>query len=393
MEQVYRIPSENLGLLNDRLDKLNKRAKKLGVESVKVNNLGFEDIQSKDQWDRPITHRFYNIEVIGETPKIAGWRFIATLEHAGEAGTIVRVVPGCAIPDQYRDASPEDCDYCHLKRRRLDTYVVQSTETPGLYKQVGSACLVDFLGGADPKKIAASAQYLMSIDEVFRGYTGSFGARESYLLVDYLAYVVESVRRFGWLSKAKAYEKNADPTSFVAWNEMTMRPGYNKKYIPWHPTEDAVEAANEILDWARETLSTKATLNDFEYNLKVVCASDEVTDRRTGLAAAIYIYWKMATTERQEREQRPESNYVGAVGKKLQTAIKVLKCTEFSGSYGLTTAVTMIDNSGNILSWFASGSKSYEKDIDYMLTGTVKDHRLYKGQKQTLLNRCQLERV
>lgn len=134
----FLIPEQNLARLDERVAVLNKRAAKLGVAPVVVERLErreervykWSDGRERREPERA-DHRPARVRVLvavcvtGETPKLAGWSFLATLDHASEAGVVLRVVPGADVPESYREAKP-DCDHCQTRRVRRET-----TRAPG----------------------------------------------------------------------------------------------------------------------------------------------------------------------------------------------------------------------------------------------------------------------
>ena len=66
----------------------------------------------------------------------------------------------------------------------------------------------------------------------------------------------------------------------------------------------------------------------------------------------------------------------------------MLAVIEREGDYGLTTILKLADESDNILTWFASGSKSYQKGDKVSLKATIKKHDEFKGVKQTVITRA-----
>lgn len=89
----------------------------------------------------------------------------------------------------------------------------------------------------------------------------------------------------------------------------------------------------------------------------------------------------------------PESSsqYVGSIKERLRDMrVTLTGCRAISTAYGESTVFTF-DYNGNSLTWFTSTVPSEEKTIvgnEYILTGTVKDFKLYNGVKTTYLNRC-----
>lgn len=86
------------------------------------------------------------------------------------------------------------------------------------------------------------------------------------------------------------------------------------------------------------------------------------------------------------------SEFVGAIGERLDLDLTVVKAIQLDGYYGVSTLHTMVDNCGNEYVWTTS-SKTLEEGVTYHVKGTVKDHKTYKNTKQTILTRCRTEEV
>ena len=85
------------------------------------------------------------------------------------------------------------------------------------------------------------------------------------------------------------------------------------------------------------------------------------------------------------------SEYQGKVGERLEFFLTVEKAIELEGYYGQSILYTMRDNNQNIFIWItASKTIHLEENNIYHLRGTVKEHKKYKNQKQTVLSRCAL---
>ena len=134
----YRVIEVNLEHLQGRIEKLNKRARKLGCQEIQVQVTNEEFIQvGMAGSDFTETVKMLTVTVTGEAPVIAGWKFVATLQHE-QTGTILRTVRGEEIPERYREADASVCEHCNTRRKRKDTYVVKNVEN-GEFKQVGRA--------------------------------------------------------------------------------------------------------------------------------------------------------------------------------------------------------------------------------------------------------------
>lgn len=83
-----------------------------------------------------------------------------------------------------------------------------------------------------------------------------------------------------------------------------------------------------------------------------------------------------------------EGDFVGEVGERLRDINVVFKgSSSFEGYYGITN-VYKFDYNGAQLTWFTQSDKDLQEGARYILTGTVKDHKVYGNIKTTYLSRC-----
>lgn len=409
---LFRIPSENMNSLNEKLTKLNRRAARLGTAPITADAVSSEIVEEKVparalrddfgniievlEW-RTVAHEWTYVVLNGETPMLNGWQFAATLLH-DEAGTIIRRMPsfGAEVDlTQYRDADPSNCEHCKADRRRRDTYVVYKAET-GETMQVGSSCLKDFLGYNNPEAVA---RFLENVRDFFVSLSDeeseSTGMREPtlYGTVDYLAHVACMIRNYGWISRKQAEaDFNAVATSIAAYYNMmnygdTNKFG-NKMYDDLEP-EDA-EIAKAAFDFSQSHFDIDG--NEFEHNMAVAFANLYFNARNKGFVAyGVQAYLKDRTEkiEAEIRKQNP-SEFQGEVGKRqIFNNLTVSSERTIEGQYGEFTShlYTILDSDGNVFKWFAS-NPILEVGQTYDLKATVKKHEEYKGQKQTLINRA-----
>lgn len=81
------------------------------------------------------------------------------------------------------------------------------------------------------------------------------------------------------------------------------------------------------------------------------------------------------------------SEYVGEIGERLKLKLLVEQVRETEGYYGVSNMHTMRDEDGNVFMW-ATTAKYLEPEHWYTMTGTVKDHKMFRNTKQTWLTRC-----
>lgn len=84
-----------------------------------------------------------------------------------------------------------------------------------------------------------------------------------------------------------------------------------------------------------------------------------------------------------------DSEHVGTIGERIEVYVTVEKALEFDGAYGRSSTMHLMrDDCGNLYVWNTS-AKSWSVGTEHHIRGTVKDHRTYRNEKQTVLNRCQ----
>ena len=371
---AYVIPESNMGELRERIGRLNTVCEKLALSAISFS-VASDEVRTTGTDGEYM--RWYTVEVVGESPVIGGWRFVAQIEH-GESGNIIRNLGNVELPVHYRQSAPS-CDHCQLARNRNNTYILAGEM--GEYKQVGSSCLRDFTGHADPHAIAAYLEALAEIGEGL-GESEYEGGRGHSLIASlhFLAIVACIIREDGWLGRTKALESGGVSTCDKALDAML-----DKGQSPRKPTSDDQALAKIALEWGRNQTGE----SEYESNLRAVCG-DYCNWRNLGLLASVIVAYRKATTKADENRKAAEtSEYVGEVGAKITLPVKVIRVIETEGHYGLTSIITMNSN-GNSLVWFASGQSKLDEGKEYQIKGTVKGHGLYNGVKQTTLTRCKV---
>ena len=116
----------------------------------------------------------------------------------------------------------------------------------------------------------------------------------------------------------------------------------------------------------------------------------------------ILLHWDMISNQ-DELKERSEirkivdsllyadssSEFQGEIGERLDLTLTLEKSHSFDGSYGRTFIYEFIDINENVYIWI-TGAKVLNIGESYELRGTVKEHKTYKGVKQTILTRCKI---
>ena len=441
--RIFRVPESNMPHLQKRLEKLVKRAGKLGVTPPAFVESGSEFVLrfrqgSIGRWSivglrngetnataqarveaqakRTRTEdlefgleRYILGTVVGAAPKLNGWSFVSAVEHT-EAGNILRMVPPYlkeSLPVVYRTAA-RGCEHCRADRFRKDTYIVHHED--GRFQQVGRNCLRDFTGHADPNALAAYAELLAELGDYLTSEDWEEGGggheRPYWQLSKVLELAAAVIRLDGWVSRAKAEELQRNPTSSsVATLLYPSRSDKDREAKQFYATtEHDVELAAAALAWA-QTLPEDAG-NDYLWNLRVIAHLEAIDGRKLGLACAMvasYMREKEMEMRRKLEDARP-SNHFGTIKKREVFTVTLVSITPIEGNYGLTNIHRFVDPTGNIATWFASsggslghwnnetGEKEGPKEGDtFQIKATVTSHEEFRGKKQTMLSRVALE--
>ncbi len=407
----FTVPAHNLPALQDKIAKLNRRAKRLGCAPI-VLNIGPAFVAEKSQLvvetsymmakTRNIRVKCHTVTVTGTRPQLpGGWSLVARVQLL-EATTILHTVPGETVPREYHSVGNQ-CDHCGINRARNDVFVLRNNDAKHIV--VGRTCIADFLGGISPAQLAWFAESLHALDlrefESYGGYSASQMDTEKYITAAACA-----IRVGGWLSK-KAVEISGggystadmasdlyhgrlrrDSDDKVTTAEFTRYGSVNPR-IEITP-EDETEGQSAIA-WAQAI--DPETANDYLINCHKVADLTFAPWNLSGIAASIVSAYQREQGRLATKDYaRKVSQHVGTIGERLTLTLTVERIYSIEGRYGVTAIHTMRDTAGNVVKWFASKESLHEGDT-YTVTGTVKGHGEYKGTAETTLTRCRATRV
>jgi hypothetical protein len=425
-----RIPEGNMAGLEDAFAKLARRAEKLGLVAPKLVKLSELDVLYKrlinsqeprhlDWWEvkdgeavdesKYETHyrRFFMCVVEGEAPVLNGWELISVIDHTTdpEIGNLIKDVPGKETPIQYRKAEPL-CQHCNSKRRRHETFLLLKD---GEYKQVGRNCLADFCRSPEAAQgLVNSAEFLframglLGEAEESDSYEGGRTGESYYNIVRILSLAHSFIKKIGWTSGKTASEREglcstANLVGSTTWPNWRKNATKEEKEAFDECGERDQAIAEAALEWIRAKKPEVDTLNDYLYNLLVVCSQDRIPRKYFGLACSLIPTHLRELDQMIEREKKaalPPSEHFGTIKKREVFELTVTGSNSFQGTYGVTTFIRFVDKNGNVAIWKASGERDdLERGKAYFVKATVKEHGEYKGTKQTVLTRCDYEPV
>jgi hypothetical protein len=414
----------NIDKLATAVEKLNRRAAKLGVPALQLH-IGEREVCFTCPGDRrqivgnnietdpkawgdpaitkPVAHERATVVIAGEPPMLAGWRFAAVVDHLSN-GTITRYPHGPTYGIDLSDYRGVDnsCDHCQTARNRHETFIVVHVDS-GEHKRVGRSCLRDFLGHSDPSKVIGHLNLYGKLFALVEGFEeAGFDTGVTYLsLPVFLGFVACQMREHGWMSRGRAFEEGhhgatADHAQNAYWSNATPP--------LLAPTGDDVTRGQKALDWARALTDAEVGDNDYLYNLRAVCTDDYVRPKRGGLAASVIVAAERAFEKAAEAaRQATNSNlHIGDVKERLTLELTLRATREIDGYYGVSTLHRFEDAAGNAFVWFASNPEIIPEGTDkramnvgetLTLAGTVKGHDDFKGRLQTKLTRVSVPKA
>lgn len=406
-QRTYEIRPANLALLEEKIEKINRKAKKLGCDPVRLEEIRRETRKGEKRLafhTKPIkfTYEVIIMAVHGPTPHLAGWTLVACVELLGDE-RLLKIVPGEECPEEYRKGT-FFCDHCKSDRRRNNVYILRHDD--GRHVQVGRTCISDFLGGRSPEAILAMAEMgikaIDAIGEIDPDECCGFGGMGEYFEepIHFLTAVSICIRHLGWVSRAEAGQGFA--TADDAWNLLNP-PAEGRSLSEWkkwveindlHFQDRDKKNAEDALAWAAS--QPTEGVGDYLYNLGVSARAGFVKRSSMGiLASAVMVYLRdqqrEAEAKQREANDKEKSNeYVGEIKKReVFGPLTVVYMNWFDGQFGVTTLIKYEDEAGNVFCWFASGRKDDIEVGDVMtVKATVKKHEEYKGRKQTIINRA-----
>ena len=378
--------ASHLAEVQKELVKLVGKAAKYGIPfSFKVGEPFVKTLAVKalDPATQTWVHTMETVDVFAVPVEISdamiranGWTAVAKLEHFDNGNVVTMFDFGEEAPVEWRTLPPH-CDHCGINRYRKETFMVRHES--GEVRQVGSSCLLEYTG-IDPRFAVLWAKVSeWSIDEeVTEDFRSCGYASEcAYSPTTVIAFAADAIRKHGYVRS----DEGGSTASKV--KELL-------NHCP-SPSEEGVAKAEKVVAWLKSLdLSVGGVVADVIPLAKQdVCAWKHI-GRLAYMPLAYDRAMEKAKREAEQEARNAASDFVGTVGGKVEfVAVKAKMITSFPTVYGTTRVYKMEDASGNVFVWFSSGSVEVEDGVT--VRGTVKEHKEYRGAKETVLTRCKID--
>lgn len=296
---VYDIPIGQMKWVDAQIDKLNKKAAKLGLPPMNVEVIG-EDRKSRTK----------QIRVIGNVPMLDGWKLLARLtpaeDDAGKAYNEINLLADEEIPDHYEQSDP-DCNHCGHKRKRKKLYVVKNIDQQRSldevnadmqqswpYALIGSTCIGDFVNDTtgNPERIARYAEEISKMFVIFNESNMFANQDEAKIRkhfkskgipIDFfLGRVMAAWKHQGdYLGKSQARSSGQDSTGDLAYRMcLDSQTDADVMKNVSVSSSDMILVEN-ALEWIANIDTSRQ--GGFLAKLQDACAADTVTKRNSGI--------------------------------------------------------------------------------------------------------------
>jgi hypothetical protein len=370
--RVFRVPDAQLGELTRRVERLDRRARKLGTGPIRLLDTG----------ERDATASF--VVLSGQAPRLAGWTVAAIVSHRDRPSILRPVGTAGEGLAAARFAEP-CCEHCGLRRRRAETFVVVR-QTTGEVRQVGSGCVRDFVGGHDPERACRQAEYLSLArravsDSEQRGRRASAPdpvpatTQDKKSIDRFAVHAARAIRAHGWVSREQARRDGREASADRALRLMRDEPD-----APG-PGDRALAAG--ALRWARMLWPTRPSLTAFEREVLAALGDDaHLGARERGLVSALLAIY---------RRRRARSRPFAEIGARVTVIVLVERTTaQASQRHRALCRHDLLDADANRLVWWQTAGAPLAEGRVVRLDARVRRHTTFAGRPVTVLSHCRV---
>ncbi len=381
------IPTSMISDFKLRVTDLNKRASRLKCDPITYNitdqtdTIRIPDEQVGGYVEPGYCYEVTKVNITGTTPIIPGYQVVAKIDHDSELNTnIIMEFGNNKLPADFMHKDG-DCDHCNIKRPRNKTYILLDKET-GKLSQVGSSCLKDFTGHSNPENVCKIQEFM----DDSMGELSEFGSSKSgYIKVEpFLNIVAECMLKYGYVSAKKAEEQcimsTADEAMEVYKNDV------DNKFI--------------ILDEAK-TLSSKAVeyikfldrdkYDNYANNIISFIDNGMVKNKYYRMLASSIAFYNNEQYKLNKVESNKHKTFIGEIDTKITFNASLVNYTTTQNDFGIVYINKFNDSNGNDIMWFTNSASNLSPDIDYKITATIKSHKMYNDEPQTVITRPKFE--
>ena len=364
LDNIHELAERAFESFQQKIEALNRRLSKHGISPIQIEVKGEKFVPHQKNKEIKIRKVIFKLD-IPDLNLPGGWEFVASVNHE-DIGNIIQKNPNAKFQGDlhalFGNEAPT-CDYCHTKRDRAATFILQNEK--GELKRVGKTCLKLFLPGGvkDAQKILDYSQMFSDLLTGLRslensegeyddeGGGGGYGREQTYYSLESLVgLAIFLIKHKGFVSKkmamARAEGDNSNAVETTAsemdyflsgrWKDdaKSQKGGSRVLFDLFEQYEDSASdtaTIQKFLDWAPPYIENQLkngnpAFADYFNNLKNIVtkngdplqigADHAINKKYAGYIAAIansFIKEGLKPVEKEVAAEK-ESHYVGVVG-------------------------------------------------------------------------------
>jgi hypothetical protein len=184
----------------------------------------------------------------------------------------------------------------------------------------------------------------------------------------YLACVAASIRLEGWHAR-----QDSEPGQATA--DRALR------------GVAVTEADRKVASMAKAWAQSLTGDDDYGFRLREVALDGTLAPDDIGYAASMVQTFLQAQEHLKRNIALSGSEFVGKVRERVMLDVRLLDVQEIPSKFGRTTICRFADKHNNLLVWFATTPVDAMPGQTFSIKATVKQHEIYRGIKQTVLER------
>ena len=379
----------NLDYVNNLIEKFNLKAEKLGKKQLETfySEVYFDDTDKNDIKELVDI----NIKQLEEF-RLGDYEVVAQIDHTYPVKNFIKSYTNITTEQENEYQHLEsNCQHCNFKRKRNYTFILKNLETEE-FIQVGKTCLKDFTG----HDILKSLNYFDLFEELQFELLNCYKSDKKiqfYSINKILGMIHDEIKLHGYKSSKMKYEGRIDMTTgdIIKYRVKDIMSSIyeNKRVIPTVNKEDESyinEVKNYILsfDYKMENES----LQDFYKSLQNIIKYDYCKFNDISILATMFTTYDILKQKEKKEDNKNISNYVGSIGDKIKIEVTLRGKFSYETQYGYMCISLFVDRNGNVYKWVSKNTLNIKLGEFITIQGTIKNHEIYQGEKQTVLTRC-----
>ena len=386
-----------------KLDKLIKKAKKLDASfTVEVTPDRVEQVKLKYQTLDVQLHKVILKRQIES--KIPNYSVLGRVTVTGLDENIVEPFWGRTFDIAPYKACKSTCEHCNTNRYRKLLYIVQDLST-GDMLTIGKSCLKDLckinnieyyvsylelcfesfkeLSSIDMDSPAGADRFL--VDELSKESNLNF-----VKTIDCLGLIKKTIDKAGYISRTVASDRGVEATvdtmkyKFYASDMVSLGDTTTPEFKKLIEEDIVFYLENEVVQTEYDTMM---------YNL---LSNKYILKEKAHFLSSFFIATKYLRERKRKEEQKSISQFVGTAGEKIDAEVTLSKVICYPSPFGYGNwnyIYKFTDRNENQIVWKTSKDLELEEGILINVRGTVKEHTVYAGEKQTVIIRAKIEEV